>query len=128
MTKVIIMGHGEYGSMMKSNLQMLIGEINGYYFIDFKADENIDILNNKINEVIKDFKDDKILFACDLTGGTPFRQACLLASENKNYVVVGGLNTTAYAEMAFNLNKTPEELAYIGIEATKGSVQIFKME
>lgn len=128
MTNVIIMGHGEYGSMMKSNIQMLIGEINGYHFIDFKASDNVEILRDKINQVIETLDDDKILFACDLTGGTPFREACLLASNNDNYVVVGGLNTTAYAEMAFNLTKLPKELADIGVEAAKGSIMIFKKE
>jgi len=128
MTKVIIIGHGEYGTMIKSNLGMLIGEIEGYYYIDFKANENIEILRNNINKVISNFKDEPILFACDLTGGTPFREACLLASENKNYIVVGGLNTTGYAEISVNLSKSPQELANLGAEASKESIVIFKQE
>lgn len=128
MTKVVILGHGEYGSMIKSNLGMLIGEIKGFYFLDFKPNENLEILKNNIKELISEFKDEPILFACDLTGGSPFREACLLASENKNYVVVGGLNTTGYAEMAFNLKMNPEELANLGVEASKASMVVFKQE
>ena len=32
MTKVIILGHGGYGSAMKRNLAMLIGEMEDYYY------------------------------------------------------------------------------------------------
>ena len=43
-------------------------------------------------------------FACDLTGGSPFRQACLLAVEHPNMVVVAGLNTSGFADIAYMLN------------------------
>jgi PTS system N-acetylgalactosamine-specific IIA component len=128
MTKVIILGHGEYGTLIKSNLNMLVGSIEGFYYIDFKSSDNVDILRSKIYNLIKALNNSKILFICDVVGGTPFRESCLLAAENSDYVVVGGLNTAGISEIAYNLTMNPKELAELAIEAAKASMLIYNQE
>lgn len=125
MTKVIILGHGSYGTMIQENIKMLVGEIDGFYFIDFNITDDVNILKNKVSQIIDKIPTEPILFACDLTGGTPFREACLLASSNQNYIVVGGLNTAGYCEIAYNLHLSPNELAKLGVEVSKESIMIF---
>lgn len=35
MSKVIVTGHGGYATAMRRNLAMLVGELEGFYFVDF---------------------------------------------------------------------------------------------
>lgn len=125
MTKVIVLGHGGYGTAMKNNLGMLLGELEGFYYIDFNIGDDLNDLDQKIKEVISGHEDDPILFACDLTGGSPFRQACLLAVEHTNMVVVAGINTSGFADIAYALDLSPLELANQAMEASKEAIQVF---
>lgn len=125
MTKVIVMGHGGYGTAIKNNLGMLMGDLEGFSYIDFNPGDDLNDLNQRIKEAIQDCEHDPILFACDLTGGSPFRQACLLAVEHPNIVVVAGLNTSGFADIAYMLDLTPKELAQQAIEASKEAMQVF---
>lgn len=125
MTKVIVLGHGGYGTAVKNNLGMLLGELEGFYYIDFNPGDDLNDLDQKIKEVISGHEDDPILFACDLTGGSPFRQACLLAVEHNNMVVVAGINTSGFADIAYALDLSPLELANQAMEASKEAIQVF---
>ncbi len=125
MTKVIVLGHGGYGTAMKNNLGMLLGDLEGFYYIDFNPGDSLDDLNDRINEVIAGHEDDPYLFACDLTGGSPFRQACLLAVEHPNMAVVAGLNTSGYADIAYALDLSPRGLAEQASIASKEAIQVF---
>lgn len=125
MTKVIIMGHGGYGSAFERSLKMLVGELEGFSFVDFNEEDDLSILKNKINEAIKEVNGEEILFCADLTGGSPFNVAAMMCTDNPNYVCVAGLNTTSYAEISFNLDMTVKELAKLAIDTAKASVNSF---
>lgn len=126
MTNVVIMGHGGYGSAIKRNINMLIGEPDGYYYIDFNEQDDLAILDGKISDVIAQTGDNNVLFACDLSGGSPFRQAAVLCTEHPNYAVVAGLNTSAYTEMSFNLEDMDAlELAEMAAEVARETILIF---
>jgi len=125
MTKVVVLGHGGYGTAIKNNLAMLLGELEGFYYIDFNPEHNVDDLNAEIQKIISDDLNQDVLFTCDLTGGSPFRQACLLAVEHPNFVVVAGLNTSGYAEIAYALDLKPMELAEMAMTASKESISVF---
>lgn len=125
MTKVIVLGHGGYATAMKNNLGMLLGELEGFFYIDFNPGDDLNDLDQRIKEIISGHEDDPILFACDLTGGSPFRQACLLAVEHPNMVVVAGINTSGYADIAYALELSPLELAHQAMEASKEAIQVF---
>ena len=119
MTKVIILGHGGYGSAMKRNLAMLIGEMEDYYYIDFNEQDDLSILQGKIGEALS--KAD----CCDVAGGSPFREAASICAEHPNYCCVAGVNTSAYTELSFNLELTASELADMAIEVAKATMLRF---
>lgn len=127
MTHVIVIGHGGYGTAIKNNLAMLLGELEHFSYIDFNIGEGLEELNEKIENTIKDFKDEPMLMACDLAGGSPFRQACLLASEASNITVVAGLNTAGYSSIAYSSDMSPKELAEMAVEASKEALMIFSL-
>ena len=44
MTKVVVLGHGGYGSAMRRNIEMLAGVQEDYYYVDFNEEEEGDLL------------------------------------------------------------------------------------
>ena len=122
MTKVIVTGHGKYGTLIKDNLSMILGEPKDFFYVDFNQGDDIEILNNKLTDTIELCENDEIIFACDLAGGTPFKLAVLLAMKNEKFRVVAGLNTGGYSEIAFMLDKPVYEVVGIAIEATRSSI------
>lgn len=125
MTKVIILGHGGYGSAMKRNLAMLIGEMEDYYYIDFNEQDDLSILQGKIGEALSKAEGCDVLFCCDVAGGSPFREAASICVEHPNYCCVAGVNTSAYTELSFNLELTASELADMAIEVAKATMLRF---
>ena len=125
MTKVIILGHGGYGSAMKRNLAMLIGEMEDYYYIDFNEQDDLSILQGKIDEALSKAEGCDVLFCCDVAGGSPFREAASICAEHPNYCCVAGVNTSAYTELSFNLELTASELADMAIEVAKATMLRF---
>ena len=125
MTKVVVLGHGGYGSGMRRNIEMLAGVQEDYYYIDFNEEDDQEILMNKISAVLEQIGDHDVLFCCDLVGGTPFNVAAGLCAEKSNYCCVGGLNTMAYLSMQYELESNAFELANMACETAKEAVMRF---
>lgn len=125
MTKIIVVGHGGYGTAVKNNLGMIVGETEGFLYVDFDLTDDINILEDKLKVAVKSCGDDEILFACDIAGGSPFRQSAMLCVEEPRYRAVAGLNTAAFAEMVYNLELSADELANMAVDVTKSSVMRF---
>ena len=125
MTKVIVLGHGGYGSAIRRNMEMLAGPQEDYFFVDFNEDEDMEILQGKLAAVLAEMGQHDVLFCCDLVGGTPFNVAAALCAENSNYCCVGGLNTMAYLSMQYELDATAFEVADMACGVAKEAVMRF---
>ena len=125
MTKVIVIGHAGYGSAMKRNINMLVGEVPDFIFVDFNEQDDLELLRGKITKALKETEGCDVLFACDLSGGSPFREAALVCTEHENYAVVAGLNTSAYTDMVYSLDLTPCELAEQAAEVARSTIIVF---
>ena len=125
MTKVVVLGHGGYGSAMRRNIEMLAGPQEDYYFVDFNEDEDTEILQGKIQAVLEQVGEHDVLFCCDLVGGTPFNVAATLCAEKSNYCCVGGLNTMAYLSMQYELESDAFALADMACGIAKEAVMRF---
>ena len=125
MTKVVVLGHGGYGSAMRRNIEMLAGVQEDYYYVDFNEEEDQDTLKAKIDEVLAQTGENDVLFCCDLVGGTPFNVAAALCAEKSNYCCVGGLNTMAYLAIQYELDTDAFSLADMAIDAAKEAVMRF---
>lgn len=122
MTKVIILGHGGYGSAMRRNLSMLIGELEDYSYIDFNEQDDLSLLQEKIADALSRAEGCDVLFCCDVAGGSPFREAATVCAEHPNYCCVAGVNTSAYTEISFNLELSASELADMALEVAKATM------
>ena len=125
MTKVVILGHGGYGSAMRRNIEMLSGVQENYFYADFNEDEDAQILRGKIQNVLEQVGDSDVLFCCDIVSGTPFNVAASICAEKSNYCCVGGLNTLAYMSMTYELDASAFELADMACEAAKEAIMRF---
>lgn len=125
MTKVVVLGHGGYGSAMRRNIEMLAGVQEDYFFVDFNEEEDTDILKGKIDAVLEQIGSHDVLFCCDLVGGTPFNVAAALCAEKSNYCCVGGLNTMAYLSMQYELESSAFALADMACGVAKEAVMRF---
>ena len=125
MTKVIIIGHGGYGTAMKRNLAMLIGELEDYIYIDFNEQDDLAALQGKIADALSLTEGCEVLFCCDVAGGSPFREAATICAERPGCCCVAGVNTSAYTELSFNLELSASELADMALEVAGSTMLRF---
>ena len=125
MSKVIVLGHGGYATAVKRNLAMLVGEIEGFYYVDFNEEDSLDILKGNIEAALREAGEEEILFACDLAGGSPFRTAAVMCTEHPGWAVVAGVNVSAYSEMSFNLELPAAELAEMACDVARETIMMF---
>lgn len=129
MANVIITGHGGYATAVRRSLSMLTGQTEGIAFVDFNEGDDLDSLTAALKDAAVSFGEGAdLLFCCDLTGGSPFRQSAILCAEHPGWVTVAGANNSAYAEMAFQLELTAAELAAKAVETTRSTVTRFPPE
>lgn len=92
MVNIVITGHGNFASGIKSMLNMVIGELEMVHFIDFNENISSDDLFKSFSNLIVN-SNGNVIFLCDLAGGTPFNKACISMNE-QGYLhgVIGGIN------------------------------------
>lgn len=98
MKKVIITGHGNYATGLKSSLDLLAGSNEDVIAIDFPAELNEQGLMKRMMDTVETFSDFEFLFICDILGGTPYKNAAVLANTNHRLEVVAGCNLGSILE------------------------------
>ena len=112
MKYLVITGHGNYASGVKSALELIIGPKENVFAFDFLKEESEEEFATKFKDLDKN---NEYLFACDLMGGTPYKVVSRL-DLNKEILIgtnLGGLLDTALkmdklalTELADNLKET----------------------
>lgn len=125
MTNVIIVGHGGFGTAVQNSLKMLLGDTPGMFYVDFTLSDNLETLKEKLCAALEKCGENDVLFACDLTGGSPFRQAAELCVHHPNRCAVAGLNLAAFAEMVYHLAMPVQALQELAVFTTQNSVMTF---
>ncbi len=126
MTTVVITGHGNYATGIKSMLDLVLGVPDHLKFVDFTEDLNSDTLYKKL-EAIYDISPDGVIFLTDIAGGTPFNQsALLLHTKGKNGAVVGGINIP-YIFTVLDLMEEKTDLKEIVKEAKEIAIENIKI-
>ncbi|CAG8998797.1 MAG: PTS system mannose-specific EIIAB component [Candidatus Celerinatantimonas neptuna] len=126
---IIIGTHGAAAEPLLRNAEMLIGDQDNVAFIEFKPGENADTLVEKYKKCLMDLETDKgVLFLVDTWGGSPFNAATRLATEQKDYEVITGVNVPMLTETFMTRDDDPslDELISIALEAGSGGVKAFK--
>ena len=111
--KILIVGHGEYGSGMKSAIKLLTGVNDNIDAINL----NEELTHNEYTVMLQEYvanNKDLIIFA-DMTGGAPFQIASreiLLNEDSENQFVIGGASVGCILEVVMNtlVLKSEDEL------------------
>lgn len=132
MIGLVVTGHGNYGTGLLSNIQLLAGEQENLIAVDFKGD-SVDVLHDEFKAAFEKLKGcDGVLVLADLAGGTPFNQAVVCKTEcpDQKIEVVGG----ASAAMLLVANSSrewaddPAELAEDVMSEAKDAIVRFVLE
>ena len=101
--KILIVGHGEYATGIKSAIKLLTGVSNNIDAINL----NEELTNNDYTVMVQAYvanNKDLIIFA-DMTGGAPFQIASreiLLNESSENQFVIGGVSVGCILEVVMN--------------------------
>lgn len=123
---MVISGHGNYATGMKSALEFLAGKNQDMYYVDFSEGQTEETLRNGLTEIIEDNPDAEFLFVCDLLGGTPFKMSAEICNTMEKAELVAGCNISGILQMILTKeNYTLEDLADEMIEVSKNSTLRF---
>ncbi|MGL5379483.1 PTS sugar transporter subunit IIA [Clostridium sp.] len=101
--KILIVGHGEYATGIKSTVKLLTG-----------VDENIDAINLNNELTHDDFtvmlqkyvaENKELIVFADITGGAPFQissREILLNENSEDQYVIGGVSVACILEVVMN--------------------------
>ena len=109
MNYIVITGHGNYATGMKSALELIAGPKDNVLAFDFLKEESEEQFSLKFKDLDKK---NNYLFACDLMGGTPYKVVSRL-DLNKEILIgtnLGGLLDTAFKIDKLSLNELASNL------------------
>lgn len=101
--KILIVGHGEYATGIKSAIKLLTGVSNNIDAINLNEELTHNDYTVMVQEYVANNKD-LIIFA-DMTGGAPFQIASreiLLNESSENQFVIGGVSVGCILEVVMN--------------------------
>lgn len=122
---VILAGHGRIGTAMLESTQMVIGECNNFFSVEFHKGEGPEDIIKKYNEILEG-KEDDVLIVTDLFGGSPYNAAAVVAMKNEKAEVLTGLSLPLCAELATMDAKCAKEASDYLKEAGKDFVKSFR--
>ena len=126
MAEIIVIGHGGYADGIRTNLEMVVGVPENMHFLNFALSQERTELEDNLDKMLEQMKDEEVLFCCDLPGATPFQVSAIRTAANpEKYQTVVGINQMAYMEMAMEETGTAKDLAFRAIKTTKESVLQF---
>lgn len=109
MNYIVITGHGNYATGMKSALELIAGPKDNVLAFDFFKEESEEQFSLKFKDLDKK---NNYLFACDLMGGTPYKVVSRL-DLNKEILIgtnLGGLLDTVFKIDKLSLNELASNL------------------
>lgn len=104
MVGIIISGHGNFATGLRSSLNLIAGNPTNIEYVDFLESDSTDTLKEKyINSLNSLSNCDSILALADLTGGSPFKTLVGLKTETeKSFEVIGGANLPMILEISMS--------------------------
>lgn len=113
MIGIVILGHADYPSGLKSAIELLVGNPENFEALGLCQGESPDDYKSKISLLIDQVDDgDGVLVLVDLFGGTPSNTIAQIVSLNKNIQAITGANLPMAIHAIFSRDEmTNKELA-----------------
>ena len=102
MIGLIISGHGNFASGLRTSLKLIAGESSNVEFVDFEENDSTETLKEKYYFKLNKLNNCKsILALTDLAGGSPFKTLVEIKTEiEKPMEVIGGTNLPMLLELS----------------------------
>lgn len=130
MVGIIISGHGNFASGLRSSLKLIAGEPSNVEYVDFEETDSTDTLKEKYYVSLKNLENcDRILGLSDLAGGSPFKTLVEVKTEiEKPMEVIGGTNLPMALEISMTKDIIDDfsSLSDSAIEVGKSGVVKFE--
>ncbi|ASW42280.1 PTS galactosamine/N-acetylgalactosamine transporter subunit IIA [Clostridium isatidis] len=125
MIGLIISGHGNFATGLRSSLKLIAGSPSNVEYIDFEENDSTEDLKKKYYTALQNLNNcDSILALSDLAGGSPFKTLVEVKTEiEKPMEVIGGTNLPMLLEISMmkdiidDLNSLSESIIEIGRNA-----------
>ncbi|MDD3173897.1 MAG: hypothetical protein PHF63_09580 [Herbinix sp.] len=129
---LIVTGHGKFASGMESTLRLLVELNPAIVFIDFSEDKTPDNLKEDFIQAINNLEKiscEKIVFLCDILGGTPFKLAAEIISVNSSISIIYGIHLPLLVDLALNQDNFKdselEDKLVIAVKEAKQQIDLF---
>lgn len=124
MYEVIVATHGRFAEGLKDTMNMIVGEREKVYFIEFLQNDQVETLREKLQRVICSIDDEhQILVLTDLFGGTPCNVASKIALESTRKInVLCGVNLPMLVEAVFNIDNALDQVIDSILDASKQGI------
>lgn len=131
MIGIIISGHGNFATGLRSSLNLIAGNPSNMEYVDFVETDTIDTLKEKYMNSLDALSNcDSILALADLTGGSPFKTLVELKTVTEKPIeVIGGTNLAMMLElsMAKDFIDDLSMLAGAALEVGKNGIVKFEL-
>ncbi len=132
MIGIIVTGHANFATGITSSLNLIAGNPNGYYAVDFLEGQSAEDLSNNIENAINTLKEggyENILIFTDLVGGSPFKTAVeIKMKREENIEVLSGTNLGMVIECTLTKDFAEDFNAFIEQALNTGKSQVIKYE
>lgn len=127
MVGMIVTGHGKFAEGVTSSINIIAGNPANYLVVNFDG-LDVDGYENDLKKALGELSDmDKIVVLCDIAGGTPFKTAVMLTSEDERVKVVGGANVPLIVEIALSREYAEDFDAFFedALSNSKEAIMVF---
>lgn len=128
MIHLIVCGHGQVADGLMTGLRLLSGEVPHCQAINFNEGMSSESLAQALQAAVRQAGDEAVLFLTDIIGGTPFREAALIAHNRPNTEVISGVNLHMLVEASIerddaqSLSQLVEDL----IQSAQGGIMRYQ--
>jgi N-acetylgalactosamine PTS system EIIA component len=130
MIGLIISGHGNFASGLRTSLKLIAGEPCNIEYVDFEETDSIEDLRKKYYASLENLNNcDSILALSDLAGGSPFKTLVEVKTQiEKPLEVIGGTNLPMLLEISMtkDIIDDLQSLSQSAIEVGKSGVVKFE--
>jgi len=113
MKQIVLISHGEFARGLKETLEMFVGPREDIHVVMLEPDESTDTLRHKYNDLFSSFdKEDEVILACDILGGSPMSTALEVLEENallQKALVFTGVNVPLMIQLAVSAESSERD-------------------
>lgn len=130
MIGIIISGHGNFATGLRSSLNLIAGNPANVEYVDFIETDSTETLKEKYMSSLNNLSNcNSILALTDLTGGSPFKTLVELKAEVTTPLeVIGGTNLAMILEISMAKDFIDDLSALAGTALEVGKNGIIKFE